>query len=64
MTNLEEGVRNTLERLENKYKELEEKLQKSNERDNFKVGYQFGLDLAISFLKTDLLCWGEEDANK
>lgn len=56
MTNLEEGVRNTLERLEKKYNELKE----SEDFDKFKFGYQLGLDLAISFLKTDLECWGEK----
>ena len=56
MTNLEEGVRDTLERLEKKYLELKE----SEAFDNFKYGYSLGLDLAISYLKTDLHCWGEK----
>ena len=56
MTNLEEGVRDTLARLEKKYFELKE----SKDFDNFKYGYSIGLDLAINFLKTDLQCWGEE----
>ena len=56
MTHLEEGVRDTLERLEKKYLELKE----SKDFDNFKYGYSLGLDLAIHFLKTDLKCWGEE----
>ena len=56
MTHLEEGVRDTLERLEKKYLELKE----SKDFDNFKYGYSLGLDLAIHFLKTDLKCWGEK----
>ena len=52
MTHLEEGVRDTLERLEKKYLELKE----SKDFDNFKYGYSLGLDLAIHFLKTDLKC--------
>lgn len=56
MTNLEEGVRDTLERLEKKYLELKE----SEAFDNFKYGYSLGLDLAIKFIETDLKCWGEK----
>ena len=60
MTMLEEGVRNTLERLEKKYNELEEK----KDFDMFIIGYQLGLDLAISYLRSDLKWLGEKDANK
>lgn len=56
MTHLEEGVRDTLERLEKRYLEIKE----SKDFDNFKYGYSIGLELAIAFLKTDLKCWGEE----
>ena len=56
MTNLEMSVRDTLERLEKRYLEVKE----SKDFDNFKYGYSLGLDLAISFLKTDLASWGEK----
>lgn len=59
MTNLEESVRNTLERLEKKYNELKE-----SKASDLNSGYILGLGLAISFLQTDLNSWGEQNANK
>ena len=56
ITNLEIGVRGTLERLEKQYKEMKE----SENFDNYKYGYSLALELAIAFLKTDLKLWGEK----
>ena len=64
MTNLEISLRDTLERLEKRYLEVTKGEDWVNIKDPYDRGKASSLDLAIKFIKTDLQCWGEEDANK
>ena len=56
MTHLEEGVRDTLSRLQAKYVEV----KNSKDFGLYQYGEANALDLAIKFIETDLECWGEK----